>query len=197
MMSPKSSSANGFVGCLLVLGLVFGCTACVESLSPPSPSGSASVQTTPAPSEPDAAPEEPAAAPAPKAKAPAPKPAKVVYRSLSAREFEKVAKDPDSYVGQNFTIYGEVIQFDAATGTDGFRANTGPKRLPIEYGMTSYSENSVLTGSARFLKDVVQGDVFCANVTVLGAYSYDTQIGGSTTCPSFQVGSIAVYGSTK
>lgn len=118
-----------------------------------------------------------------------------VYAPLSARDFALVAKDPDAHAGETYIIYGEVIQFDSATGLDHFRANTGGVKSAIEYGwMTDYDQNSMLTGDTDMLADVVQGDCFEAKVTVDGSYSYDTQIGGNTTVPMFTVDAISVYG---
>jgi hypothetical protein len=69
---------------------------------------------------------------------------------------------------------------------------------PIKYGYADYDTNTVLSAtSASILNDLVQDDVFKAEVTVLGSYSYDTQIGGSTTVPSLAVTKITVTGSTK
>ncbi|MGC3993500.1 MAG: hypothetical protein QM779_05135 [Propionicimonas sp.] len=125
-----------------------------------------------------------------------PEPAKTSYKILSSRGFKLLAKDPDSYIGKTYIIHGEVTQFDSATGTDTFRADTGPKKLRISYGFVDYEQNSILTGDKSKLKKLVEGDCFNAKVTVLGSYSYDTQIGGNTTVPLFEVDSISVYGST-
>lgn len=125
-----------------------------------------------------------------------PAPPKKSYQTLSSRKFKLLAKDPDAYIGKTYVIYGEITQFDSATGTDTFRADTGPKKLRISYGYTDYEQNSMLTGAESKLKELVEDDCFKAKVTVLGSYSYDTQIGGNTTVPLFQVDSISVYGST-
>lgn len=123
-------------------------------------------------------------------------PSKKSYKELSSRNFKLLAKDPDAYIGDTYVIYGEITQFDAATGTDTFRADTGPKKLRISYGYVDYDQNSMLNGEEGTLKKLVEGDCFKAKVTVLGSYSYDTQNGGNTTVPLFQVDSISVYGST-
>ncbi len=123
-------------------------------------------------------------------------PSKKSYKELSSRNFKLIAKDPDAYIGDTYVIYGEITQFDAATGTDTFRADTGPKKLRISYGYVDYDQNSMLNGEEGTLKKLVEGDCFKAKVTVLGSYSYDTQNGGNTTVPLFQVDSISVYGST-
>lgn len=70
-------------------------------------------------------------------------PAKKNYKKLSSRQFKLMVKDPDAYIGKNYTIFGEVTQFDAATGTDTFRADTGPKKLRITYGFVDYSQKLV------------------------------------------------------
>jgi len=122
--------------------------------------------------------------------------AKKVYTHLTSRAFKQLTKDPDSYIGKTYYVYGEITQFDAATGTEMFRADVGPKKLRMSYGFVDYPQNSFLNGSESRLKKYVEGDLFTAKVTVLGAYSYDTQAGGNTTVPSFQVDSITRYGST-
>lgn len=151
-----------------------------------------SVGETLAPTGSEAATEEPAETPAPPST-----PVKKEYKSLSSRTFKLLVKDPDSYIGKTYVVYGEITQFDAATGTDTFRADTGPKKLRISYGYVDYPQNSFLSGTDSQLKKLVEGDCFKAKVTVLGSYSYDTQAGGNTTVPLFQVDSVSVYGSTS
>ena len=120
------------------------------------------------------------------------------YSEITARDFQLVVKDPDSHVGETYIIWGEVTQFDAATGLDSFRANTGGVKSAIEYGwMTDYDTNSFLSGDKELLADVVEGDCFGAKVEVVGSYSYDTQAGGNTTAPLFKVYAIDVYGTTE
>jgi hypothetical protein len=146
------------------------------------------------------APAQPAVTPppaAPPAATPPPAPAKKVYKAIAAREFAKLCKNPDAYTGRTFIIWGEVTQFDSATGTEGFRANIGATKRPIQYGFADYTQNSIMSGDAAMLSDVVEGDCFGARVTVVGSFSYDTQIGGNTTVPQFQVDAISRYGSTK
>jgi hypothetical protein len=55
-------------------------------------------------------------------------------------------------------------------------------------------ENTLLTGSAKQLDDLVEDDVFRASVTVLGKMDYDTQIGGNTTVPLLEVNNLKVIG---
>ncbi|MEU8080731.1 hypothetical protein AB0B31_35395 [Catellatospora citrea] len=116
-------------------------------------------------------------------------PTKPVYKSLSARDWKLIAKDPDSYIGKTYIVYGVVTQFDAATGEDTFRADISHKNMAHSY---EYDTNTLLAGLTTQLKNVVEDDEFRANVTVMGSYSYDTQIGGSTTVPLLQVDSIRI-----
>ena len=141
-----------------------------------------------------------ASAPAATTRAPEPvrtttaPPAPKDYAAISARDFKLLAKDPDAYAGKAYTIYGYVSQFDSATGTGGFRANTGATRQKAD-DWYEFEQNSVLTGDEDVLAEIVEDDLFQAKVVVTGSYSYDTQIGGSTTVPSFAVQEITVYGS--
>lgn len=121
-------------------------------------------------------------------------PAPKDYAAISARDFKLLAKDPDAYAGKAYTIYGYVSQFDSATGTGGFRANTGATKQKAD-DWYEFEQNSVLTGDEDVLAVIVEDDLFQAKVVVTGSYSYDTQIGGSTTVPSFAVQEITVYGS--
>jgi hypothetical protein len=122
---------------------------------------------------------------------PAPlKPAK----AINARTWQLIAKDPDAHAGERVVVYGQVTQFDATTGTDNFRANVDGVVHKPEYGYADYETNTLLSGDEAALKDVVQGDLFKAEVTVAGAKSYDTAIGGNTTAPQLTVTKIDVVG---
>ncbi|MCE0762626.1 hypothetical protein LWC35_06850 [Pseudonocardia kujensis] len=54
--------------------------------------------------------------------------------------------------------------------------------------------STILTGSGCDLDPVVEGAHSPAAVTVEGAASYDTTLGGSTTAPELDVGSLTVTG---
>jgi hypothetical protein len=109
---------------------------------------------------------------------------------VSKRQWAKIVKKPKSYKGDKYIIYGQVTQFDSATGDDNFLADTA-HRNTMSYGFFD-GENTLLTGSAKQLNDLVEDDVFRASVTVLGKIDYDTQIGGNTTVPLLEVNSIKV-----
>lgn len=155
--------------------------AAVATTQATSPKPTTAAPTTAAPTT--AAPTTPAAAAPPK---PAPKP---TYKTLSDRDWKLIAKDPDSYIGKTYVVYGSVTQFDAATGDDTFRADVGHKNMAYSY---EYDTNTMLNGTPARLKNVVQDDEFRANVTVMGSFSYDTQIGGSTTVPLLRVDAIKI-----
>ncbi|MEU4393463.1 hypothetical protein [Kribbella sp. NPDC023855] len=184
----------------------------------PSPAPAASAPTTsapttsaPAPSAP--APSAPASKPSVKATSQAPspsvkptqapkitpkptvKPKPIVYKKLTARAWAKIAKDPDAHIGEAITVHGTVTQFDAATGTDTFRANMdGIKHRP-SYGFVDYPTNTLLTNVSGDVSDLIEDDLFTARVLVLGSFSYDTQIGGTTTVPHLSVISLTKTGS--
>lgn len=183
------------VGLLMLPGLVNGGNRTPTSTPAPAASASAAATTT-APAS--VAPTTAAAAATTKA----PEPAKTTaapaaptqFATLNARDFKLLAKDPDSYVGKAYRIYGYVTQFDSATGTGGFRADTGPAKLKASEWY-KFDQNSILAGDEALLAKIVEDDLFEAKVVVTGSYSYDTQIGGSATVPAFAVQEISVYGS--
>ena len=120
----------------------------------------------------------------------APEPA----RAISAREWQLIAKDPGAHRGESVIVHGEVTQFDAATGAGGFRANVDGVVHKPRYGFVDYDTNTVLAGSTSQLADVVQGDLFTAEVVVGDPLTYGTTMGGQLTAPSLSITSISVTG---
>jgi hypothetical protein len=118
-------------------------------------------------------------------------------RAISARDWAKIAKEPDAHVGEAIIVYGEVTQFDSATGPSTFRANVDGVKHKVSYGFADYSTNTILTTDSADLGDIVQNDLFQAEVVVTGSLSYETTLGGSTTVPQLTVVKITVIGSTK
>lgn len=106
-------------------------------------------------------------------------------KAPTEREWAKVVKDPDAYTDKYYVVYGEITQFDAATGTDTFRADVAHKNT-TEYGFFD-GDNCILTGMEELLSDYVEGDVFKATIRVDSAFSYDTSIGGNMTVPLLEV----------
>jgi hypothetical protein len=105
------------------------------------------------------------------------------FATLSKRAWQKLVKNPDAYIGKGYRIWACVTQFDAATGTGAFRGDASYHKLTYWYE----GDNALFTGEPNALVDIVQGDIVSMSVAGLGSYSYDTQIGGSTTVPSFAV----------
>ena len=84
--------------------------------------------------------------------------------------------------------------FDAATGTSAFRANVDGVAHKPSYGFASYSTNTIVTGSDELLSNVVQGDLFKAEATVTGSFSYQSTMGAQLTTPQLAVTKIDVIG---
>jgi hypothetical protein len=122
------------------------------------------------------------------------KPKPIVYKNISARQWALIAKSPDAHDSEHIIVYGQVKQFDSATGDDSFLADVDGVRHPMEYGYVDYPTNTLLYGNADALRNLVEGDLFIAKVRVAGSESYDTQIGGNTTVPKLQITSIKVTG---
>lgn len=183
---------------VLVLCIVIGAIGAL--LSPQEKEKPTAADATAAPTT-AAAPATPAPEATPAAKAtttapkPPPPPPAAPHAKISERQWLLIAKNPDRYVGKRYIVYGVVTQFDAATGDDTFRADVGGVKRRPSYGFVDYPSNTLLTGSSTALANLVENDLFTAKVTVVGSYSYDTQIGGNTTVPLLEVDSISVTGS--
>lgn len=109
-------------------------------------------------------------------------------KKVSKRELAQIVKKPDSNIGKNVIIYARVTQFDSATGPCTFRADVSHAYV----GKYSYEHNSMFSAgdglfSCDILDDVLADDIIKVTTTVTGSLSYDTQIGGSTTVPKFEV----------
>jgi len=103
-----------------------------------------------------------------------------------------LVKAPDKYTGRTYQLWGCISQFDAATGDDTFRAETLNRKTSYWYLDGS---NALFNGDADRLSDFVEDDVVFMNVVAAGSFTYDTQVGGSTTVPLFSVVSISRKGS--
>jgi hypothetical protein len=113
-------------------------------------------------------------------------------RELSSREWALIAKSPDSHVGEHVVVFGYVSQFDSVTGPAAFRASLDGVRHRQTY---EYDTNAILVGrSVDQLANVVVNDMFRAEVTITGSYSYRTTMGGTLTVPQMQVEKIEVTG---
>lgn len=105
------------------------------------------------------------------------------------RDLALVAKDPDAHIGEVMVVYGHITQFDAATGQCQFRADIAHQNMADTW---DYEHNSIFTAGdgetdCPILAEFIADDEVVITVTVLGSFSYDTQIGGRTTVPAFNV----------
>jgi hypothetical protein len=135
----------------------------------------------------------------PVAPAPAPEPAGPdlsTFTEIAERDLALMVKNPDASIGQNLIAYGNITQFDAATGRCGFLASisSGIKESSYEY-----EHNSIHSAEApcAILDPIVEGDSVKLWLTSTGSYSYDTQIGGNTTVPSFEVLQVELLPATE
>lgn len=116
------------------------------------------------------------------------------YAKLSDRDWQLLVKSPDAKAGNAYFVWACITQFDAATGPEGFLAQASNAKR--EYWYTD-GDNAVFTGTAAQLADFVEHDVVAARVISNGSYSYDTQAGGNTTVPAFEVQAISAEGSCE
>jgi hypothetical protein len=117
------------------------------------------------------------------------------YRTVTPREYALIVKDPKAHVGERIVVHGVVTQFDAATGTDSFLADTAARQSRDWF---DYKVNTmVVTNDPSILTDVVEDDLVKMHVEVMGSTSYDTQIGGNTTVPELLVSIIEVTGRAR
>jgi hypothetical protein len=188
---------------LIGVGVVIGMTAtrasaptagtpsvAATSSDPPGVTRRSVQGTTIAPAVPTLA----AAPPAPNIVAPPTTVAVGPAKTITEREWQLIAKNPAAHIGKRVIVYGHVTQFDSATGTEAFRANVDGVPHKPRYGFVDYETNTFLVGDATTLANLVQGDLFKAEVTVAGAYSYQSTLGATLTAPNLLVTNIDVTG---
>jgi hypothetical protein len=112
-----------------------------------------------------------------------------------AGSWRPIAADPGHHLGEQVEVYGEVTQFDRATGMFSFRAEVDGVRHPVRYGFVDYPTNAFLTGDPRTFGGLAPGTLFSARVQVLGAYPYRTCRGVLLVVPRLRVAAITVLGS--
>lgn len=110
---------------------------------------------------------------------------------VDAGTWDAVAKNPDGAEGDMIVVFAEVTQFDAATGTDTFRANVGVDQPAAEFELET---NAVLSADEVLLSGIVAGDVLKVYAVVAGSLEYETQIGGATTVPLLAIAKVEDVG---
>lgn len=190
---PQPRKRNGFGVLLLIVGVIGAlCLSCalVNILGSDDDNTLPVVTTTSTGPRPARSTPPPAPAPALKAATPTPKPKPSPapsYATLTARQWLKVAKDPDAHAGERYVVHGVVTQFDAATGRDAFRADIDGPRRSDRY---DYETNTIVNVASADASDLVEGDEFTASVEVVGGYTYETAIGGQATAPELTAAKI-------
>lgn len=169
-------------GALVVTALTLGLAGCGAAATPAP--AAASIPASVAQPAAEVVQELPAAPVLP------PAPAK----PITERQWSLVAKSPASHVGDRIVVFGKVTQFDAATGTGVFRANVGAKKLTVSYGFVNYPTNTMISGDVNGLANLVEGDIFRGEATVIGPYSYATTLGGNMTVPALNMTAYQVIG---
>lgn len=121
------------------------------------------------------------------------------FKEVDERTLALIVKDPDAHVGEQLVVYGSITQFDAATGQCSFLADTSHAQQVSSF---DYSNNTLFTArdgtsDCPVADPLVAGDHIKAWVTVLGSFSYETQIGGSTTVPFFELAEVEILPPTE
>lgn len=124
-----------------------------------------------------------------KNRSPAPQAQVDAATELSERDLALLVKTPDSHTGKTMVVYARITQFDAATGKCIFRANISHKKMESSW---EYGENAIFRGGdgdseCPSLEGFVADDEVRITATSLGSISYETQMRGNTTVPSFHV----------
>lgn len=114
------------------------------------------------------------------------------YSPIDERSLAQIVKDPDGASGQKLITYARISQFDSATGTCTFRADTAHERQESIWDYTHNSVYTAETGAADCddLSKLVADDVVQIYATVDGSQRYKTMIGGQNVVPLFAIDSI-------
>ena len=113
------------------------------------------------------------------------------YSAISDRDWQILARDANSHIGEKYVIYGYVTQADQATGTEAFRANTGGEKKSSWY---DYDVNTIVVADESLVSQVITDDLVTMYVEVLMAYEYDTSIGGTATAVMVSANMLEVTG---
>lgn len=151
--------------------------------APPAVSETPSATPTPEQTEDETEPEETEAPPA------STTPDLNLFYPTDDRSWALVAKDPDSYAGTNVILYGNIMQFDSATGRCAMLVSTAATQQEYSF---DYSQNVMAVSGdwdtvCPVFDPLVENDNVKIWATVKQSYSYDTQIGGNTTVPMVEI----------
>ncbi|EGD56980.1 DUF2510 domain-containing protein [Gordonia neofelifaecis] len=100
------------------------------------------------------------------------------YQSTTSRDWQLVAKNGDSHVGELYVVYGRVTQADSGTGSSTIRVDTDGEQV----GQYEYDINTMVTeGTSGLFAETVKDDLVELWVEVTGSTTYETTMGGNVT----------------
>ena len=107
------------------------------------------------------------------------------FGTVDDRTLSLIVKEPDNNTGQNLILYGTITQLDSATGPCGALISIaeGQKENSLYYEHNSYAISGDAEAVCPVFDPLIEGDHVKIWATVLGSFSYDTQIGGNTSVP--------------
>ena len=178
----------GAVALVVALLITVSFTAFIATTSGQSGSRAVpAVTTTPEEAEPQET--EDVAEPEPEPEPELVTPDLATFGAVDERTFALIAKEPDAYAGTNMIVFGDVTQLDSATGPCSMllSAAEAQKENSFDYAQNTFATSGDGESVCPVFDPLVEGDHVKMWVTVIGSFSYDTQIGGNTTVPAFQV----------
>jgi hypothetical protein len=193
--AQKQNSKGGFIGALVMFFLLwFAIHSCNSSHSSTTSSSTSTAVATPTWTTPSLSPEEMQQERQQEIDRQRQLEAQRLdpntYNAISPHDYALMLKDPDAHKGRKIIVYGVVTQFDTATGTSQFRADTAAEPQDDRYG---YQQNTMVEASdSSILANVVTGDFVRMYVEVEGAETYKTTLNGEFTVPKFGVNIINV-----
>ncbi|MFZ2529001.1 MAG: hypothetical protein WAX14_15325 [Rhodococcus sp. (in: high G+C Gram-positive bacteria)] len=112
---------------------------------------------------------------------------------MTERDYALLLKNPVASAGRKIIVYGEVSQFDTATGPSRFMADTSAD--PIEGDSYFFGDSALVDLSdPRIGADVAQGDIVRMYVEVRGTFEYENLLGGEMVVPRLRANIIEPVG---
>lgn len=121
------------------------------------------------------------------------------FVEVDDRTFALIAKDPDAHTGENIILYGNITQFDSATGRCAMLISTAgtQKEYSYEYDQNTMARSGDGMSTCPVFDPLVEDDTIKIWATVDSSFSYDTQIGGNTTVPMIEVWQVELLPATE
>lgn len=99
---------------------------------------------------------------------------------VTTRQWQLIAKDPASHVGEHITVVGTVTQFDTVTGPAKFLAN-------VAATANGGGVNTMCFGPSAVFTELVAGDSFRATAVVAGTVDYQNTMNATITVPKLVI----------